>query len=176
MPLTPAEANFIAIHKLGCRYGHTIGGAAYGFIDILGDGRDGGNVTPMDIFRWTVNPDQPAYEPRWHDRLWNTCGTIVGLSGAGNVMLVTLASPTAERYLFPSPAARGDGYSFRKCNRLPPNAQILANIPYGAGHAAPEQADIVAVANGADVDLKTVEQLYDSILVGIKTLVKTALA
>ena len=42
MPLTPAEANFIAIHKLGCRYGHTIGGAAYGFIDILGDGRDGG--------------------------------------------------------------------------------------------------------------------------------------
>lgn len=176
MPLTPAEADFIDTHKLGCRYGQTIDGAAYAFLDIVGTGRDEGQATPMQRFLWTMNPNQAPYEPRWDDRLWNSCGTILGLSAAGNVMLVTQASPSAERYLFPSPVARGDGYSFRKCNRLPPHAEILANIPYGAGIALPEQADIVAVADGADVDGNGVERLYDAILSGIRTLVKTALA
>jgi len=174
MPLTSSEANFVSTHKLGCRYGHTIDGAAYGFLDILGAGRNGGNVGPMDILSWTQNPNQLQFEPRWDDRLWNTCGTIIGLSDAGNVMLVTLASPTAERYFFGAPSARSDGYSFRKCNRLPPNAAILANIAYGAGNGLPEQEDIAAVDDLTDVDMQVVEQLHTAILATIKKLVNTA--
>ena len=57
MPLTPAEAAFIDTHKLGCRYGQTIDGAAYAFLDIVGTGRDEGQATPMQRFLWTMNPN-----------------------------------------------------------------------------------------------------------------------
>ncbi|WP_308815247.1 hypothetical protein [Sphingomonas sp. GV3] len=178
MPLTPQEALFIFNHTLGCRYGTTIDGAAYGFMDIVGAGADGGDrIVPLPTLRaWLTDPSQPQFEPRWHNRLWNTCGMIVGLSPAGNVMLVTKASPTAERYHFNSPLARGDGYSFRKCNRLPPNAAILANIAYGVGASVPEAEDITAIDNFDGVDARTVKYLYDTILATIKKLTDKAFA
>lgn len=172
MPLTTAEANYIFEHTLGCRYGTTTVGAAYGFMDIVGEGADGGpvNVPAQTVLSWITNPNQPQFEPRWDDRLWNTCGLIVAFSPAGTVLLVSKAAPTAERYLFDNPAARGDRYSFRKCNRLPPDAQILATIQYGQGVAAPEQEALVAASPVAAVDIKTVQKLYDTIFVTLKKL------
>ncbi|WP_267394803.1 MULTISPECIES: hypothetical protein [unclassified Sphingomonas] len=172
MPLTPAEASYIFNNNLGLRYGTTTVGAAYGFMDILGDGEDGGDKIPpiREVMSWLTNPNQPRFEPRWHDRLWNSCGLIVALSAAGTVILVSQAAPTAERYRFDNPAARGDTYSFRKCNRLAPDAQIMARIDYGVGDALPEAEHMPMPDDTAAVDLKTVEQLFDAILATLKKL------
>lgn len=172
MPLTTAVADYIFDQTLGCRYGTTTAGAAYGFMDIVGEGQSGGPdpVPPQTVLSWIQDPNQPEFEPRWDNRLWNTCGKIVDLSPAGTVLLVTKAAPSAERYLFLSDAARGDRYSFRKCSRLQPDSAIVATIPYGDGVAAVEQEDIVATTSDATIDIKTVQKLYDAINLALKKL------
>jgi hypothetical protein len=174
MPLTHAEARFIFDNDLGCRYGVTIDGAAYGFMDIVGHGQDGHDPGPtmQEVMRWLSNPNSHEFQPRWDDRLWNTCGVIVSLSPAGTVILVSRAVPTAERYLFADPLHRGDGYSFRKNNRLPPNAQILATIPYGEGHAAAEREDIGPMPENVQVSKEQVEELCGKVQVALAKLAK----
>lgn len=97
---------------------------------------------------------------------------IVSLSAAGTVILVTRAAPTAERYLFGSDLARGDGYSFRKTNRLPPNADIVATIQYGNGEAALETEDIRLAPPGPEVTDTLVKELYDKISITLAKLAK----
>jgi len=143
MPLTVAEALFIFNNNVGCRYGTTTTGAAYGFLDIVGAGQDGDGAgqdpTPAQMLAWLQDPQAAAFQPRWDQRLYNTCRAIVGLSAAGTVLLVSQARPTAERYHVEG--GLGDGYTFRKTNALPPDAQILATIQYGEGAAAAETED-----------------------------------
>lgn len=136
--ISRAEAKVIFDHDMGCRYGTTTEGAAYAFMDIVGGVEDGHDPIPPTevILRWLRNPEAPEFEPRWDNRLWNTCGVIVSLMPAGTVLLVSKAAPTAERYRFGSTLSRGDGYSFRKCNRLPQDSQILATIQYGESRVA----------------------------------------
>ncbi len=138
-----AEAKFIFDNEVGCRYGTTTAGAAYGFLDIVGAGQDGHgsdqDPTPAQILAWLRDPQADEFQPRWDQRLSNTCRAIVGLSAAGTVILVSRALPTAERYHVEG--GLGDGYTFRKVNRLPPDARILATIQYGDGDAAPETED-----------------------------------
>ena len=174
MPITTAQAHFIFERKLGCRYGTTTAGAAYGFLDIVGGGQSGGPVNPLPavMMQWIQTPDATDFEPRWDNRLWNTCGVIVGFSAAGNVMLVTQAAPVAERYRFSAPSARGDGFSFRKCNRLPDGSAILATIPYGnARHTpAPEREDYPHLPADAAIDDKVVAKLYAAVSTAIAKL------
>ncbi|MCW7549815.1 hypothetical protein OO184_18220 [Photorhabdus sp. APURE] len=172
MPLTHIEAKYISDNNLGCRYGTTTGGAAYAFMDIEGEGKNGGALIPPTsvILGWLRDPNQPAYEPRWHNRLWNSCGLIVSLSAAGTVLLVTKAPPTAERYLFDNEAARGDHYTFRKCNRISPDSKIVATIHYGGRKGELEDGEIASPVNAALVNIATVEQLYNAILAELKKL------
>lgn len=174
MPLTQGEARFIFEHTLGCRFGTTTQGAAYAFMDLTGEGQDGQEPPPSQqtVLRWLQNPNALEFEPRWDNRLWNTCGVIVSLSAAGTVILVSKAAPTAERYRFASDLARGDGYSFRKCNRLPPDSEILAIIPYGQGEIAAEREDMAPSPGGLDVTSTQVKELYDAVMVAIGKLAK----
>ena len=172
MPLTQAEAQYIFNNTLGCRYGTTTAGAAYAFMDIVGAGQDGNDPPPpvATVLQWLQNPQAPAFQPRWDARLWNTCGVIIGLSAAGTVILVSQASPTAERYLFGSPLAQGDGYSFRKNNRLPSNSQILATINYGLGDPAPEEEDPQPPTDTSNVTSEQVQDLYNKIMAALAKL------
>lgn len=173
MPLTTAQANYIWTNSVGCRYGITTIGAAYAFMDIVGQGQDGNDPLPGNnvIIPWLQNPNAAQFEPRWHDRLWNTCAIIVSFSPAGNVMLVSGAAGSAERYLFDdNNLNRGDGYSFRKCNSLPPGASILANITYGMGTPAPEQGELPAYKDGVNVTDDQVQELYGKIEAMLVTL------
>ncbi|PQQ41998.1 hypothetical protein CE143_05415 [Photorhabdus luminescens] len=176
MSLTRIEAQYIYNNNLGCRYGTTTGGAAYAFMDIEGEGKDGGSMIPPNsvVMSWLRDPGQPAYEPRWHNRLWNSCGLIVTLSAAGTVLLVTKAPPTAERYLFDNEAARGDHYTFRKCNRLSPDSKTVATIHYGGGKREPEDGKIASPVDAALVDTATVGKLYNAILAELKKLAGSA--
>ncbi len=176
MSLTRAEAQYISNNNLGCRYGTTTGGAAYAFMDIQGEGQNGGALIPstQTLLEWLRNPDQPAFEPRWHNRLWNSCGVIVGLSASGTVLLVTKAPPTAERYLFNNEAARGDKYTFRKCNRLAPDSTTVATISYGQRKGEPEDREIASPVDAALINIVTVEQLYNAILAELKKLAGSA--
>jgi hypothetical protein len=130
MPLTRKEASYIAMNAVGCRFGTNTNGAAYGFTDLVGEGKDGGKTTMTEIKAFLLNPDE--FQPRWDNRLWNTCGVILGLADSGTVLLLGRAPPTAERYNFLDTQARGDGWSFRKCNQVA-NADILASVDYGHG-------------------------------------------
>jgi hypothetical protein len=161
MPLTQQEASYIFDQTVGCRYGTTIDGAAYGFMDIVGAGQDGDgshqDPTPQQVLAWLQNPQAPEFQPRWDQRLYNTCG----LSPAGTVLLVSKAQPTAERYHVQG--GLGDGYTFRKVNRLPPDAQILATIHYGAGDAVPESED-AGSGPAADVAEGEVDELVGAVM------------
>ncbi|NHB98837.1 hypothetical protein [Photorhabdus stackebrandtii] len=175
MPLTSAEAQYIFDNTLGCRYGTTTGGAGYTFMDIEGEGKSGGRLTPPlpVVLDWIRNPNLPAFEPRWHNRLWNSCGVIVGWSTAGTVLLVTNApaSTPAERYRFNNnEAARGDKYSFFKCNSLAPNSTIVATISYGQRKGESEDREIASPVD----DIVPVEQLYNAILAELKKLAGSA--
>ena len=166
MPLTQAQAQYIFDNTLGCRYGTTTAGAAYAFMDIVGGGQDGNDPPPpaATVVQWLQNPNAPAFQPRWDQRLWNTCGVIIAWSAAGTVMLVSQAGPTAERYPFNSPLAQGDGYSFRKNNRLPPNSQILATINYGQGVPAPEEEDLQSPEDTSNVTGPQIQDLVNKIV------------
>lgn len=173
MPLTRQQATFIFNQNVGCRYGTDTNGAAYGFMDIEGAGQDGHDPppSPSTIMAWLRDPNAVQFQPRWDDRLWNTCGVIVSMSPAGTVLLVSKAAPTAERYLFADGLARGDRYSFRKCNRLPPDAQILATIPYGAAmDAVGTEADAPAPTDAAAVTAGQVQDLFDKIMTNLAKL------
>jgi hypothetical protein len=165
MPLTQQEAVFIMHNALGCRVGTTIDGAAYSFSDIVGNGEEMVQPTTEQTIAFCQNPNSPQFQPRWDDRLWNTCGVIIGLSTRGTVLLVTLAYPTGERYRFNSAAARGDRYSFRKTNRLPPDSQVLASIPYdfGGGELRRESLLPDGETAAAPVTRDQVKALYDAV-------------
>lgn len=132
MAITPQIAKYVFDHTVGCRYGTDTRGAAYGFLDIDGGGSSSGSTMPdsRTLLAWLKNPSG-----RWDDRLLNTCGVIVSLAPAGTVLVVSDAAPTAERYLFGAPCALGDGYSFRKANRLSPSARILGTVTYNASNS-----------------------------------------
>jgi hypothetical protein len=172
LAITANIAQFIFNNNVGCRYGTTTQGAAYGFMDIVGGGEDGGPilVPPATIIRWLSTPDAAEFEPRWDERLWNTCGIIVGLSSAGTILLVSEAAPTAERYRLHGEIARGDKYSFRKCNLLPPNAAILATITYGTGQCAAPREALGPPPSTTDPDPAEVEAVYDEIMAALKKL------
>lgn len=163
--LSKREAEAIFNRDIGCRFGTTTEGAAYAFMDIVGSGEDGHDPPPpMEVvLRWLRDPEAPEFEPRWHDRLWNTCGVIVSLSAAGTVLLVSRAAPTAERYRFHGDLSRGDGYSFRKCNRLPPDSGILATILYGEGRAETVREAFGPPPTMLEVSEKEVKDLFDKI-------------
>jgi hypothetical protein len=167
--VTQAVAQAIFDQNIGCRYGTTINGAAYGFMDIAGADEDGGSIIPpmQTVIAWLQNPNAPAFEPRWDNRLWNTCGVIVSLSPAGTVLLVSEATPTAERYKFHSDLGRGDYYSFRKCNLLPPNSAILATIQYGDGQDATANENFGPPPSTTDPTKEDVAALYEKITVAL---------
>ena len=129
MPLTPAIATLIINEKLGCRYGETAENAAYCFDDIVGEGDRAGIPTPMQMLQFMQDPQAAAFQPRWDQRLWNTCCCIASLGQTGGpVILVTKASGAGERYRCTGGFAQGDGFSFGKCGKLQPDAQILARV------------------------------------------------
>lgn len=165
MPLTPAQANSIFTNRLGCRYDDPNNRVGYGFLDIEGYGENGGSITPpMDVIvQWLQNPNHADFEPRWHDRLWNTCGHIIAFHPAGNVLLVTNLNPVYERRPLLYPIARGDSYTFRQDHLVSPASLTVATIPYGGN-----------LAQGVGVSKESVEQLFNTILETLKKLATKA--
>lgn len=158
MPLTQAQALYISRVRLGCRYDAPNNRVGYAFLDIEGDGENGG-VQPPPWENWLQNPNQPAYEPRWHDRLWNTCGHIIAFNPVGNVLLITKVQPVNERRHFDYPPARGDGYTFRRQHLVAVNSETVATIPFGGN-----------VEQEVGVTQQAVEQLYNAVLEQLKKL------
>jgi len=165
MALTPAQANYIFVNRLGCRYDDPNSREGYGFSDIEGAGENGGTPTPpMEVLRdWLLNPNQPAFEPRWHNRLWNTCGHIIAFHPAGNVLLVTQVNASYERRPFLYPIARGDGYTFRQDHQIPAASVTVATIPYGGN-----------LTQEAGVSQVAVEELFNKIAEELKKLAAKA--
>lgn len=156
MPLTSAQANYILRNKLGCCFNFPNERIAYGFGDIEGDGEHGGTVPPQAdvIIAWAQNPNQPPFEPRWHDRLWNTCGFIIAMNGSGVLSLVTQATAVFERRHFDDPLARGDQFTFRRHHALPGNSVAVGAIPFVV-----DQGTRLGNVNRANL-----VQLYDAVL------------
>ena len=166
--LSTNEAIFIANNSLGCRAGVDPVNAAYGFMDIVGEGQDGTDpqAPPHTILMWQKNPSAEEFHPRWDFRLWNTCGVIVKHKSAGTVLLVTKATPSAERYRFGVYPERGDGFSFRKANALS-GSKKLATIHYG--QAGPTMGDEGLGPGPTDFEIseEQVQELFDKIRMAI---------
>lgn len=112
--------------KLGLRYGGDAKGAAYSLAD-FGDKVIGKDADRLAILGWVANPT-----PDWNYRLYNTMAKILFLADSGELLLVTKAFGAGERYkttvgsIAERWEAYGDGKTFRKCNRLPPDSEIKA--------------------------------------------------
>lgn len=112
--------------NLGLRYGSDVQGAAYDLSDI--------GVVDTDTIaklNWLKAPT-----PDWNYRLYNTMAKILSLADQGELLLVTKASGSGERYsttvgdLGSRWEPYGDGKTFRKCSRLPSNSEIVARRTY----------------------------------------------
>lgn len=116
--------------KIGLRCSADTEGAAYAMSDLGDDLNRAGNG--LNRLRFIMVPVRgEEWEREWAERYYNSMWKIKDLRSAGSLLLVSKASPTAERYN--APGGKGSCMTFRKCNRLPPDSAILAQLDYGAG-------------------------------------------
>lgn len=113
--------------KLGLRYGSDIEGAAYALSDF---GDDFLELPALHKVQLILRPGGD-WERLWDDHYYNTMVNIKRLADAGTLLIVSLAFAGAERYQA-GHDGRGDHLTFKKCNRLPPNSHIVAQMNYGA--------------------------------------------
>lgn len=80
--------------KLGLRYGTDTAGAAYALSDF---GDTFLQLQARQSILFLMNPTPGNWEDEWDNRYYNTLLHIKGLADTGSLLLVTLASPQAER-------------------------------------------------------------------------------
>lgn len=123
--LTKNQTVKVYSEQLGLRSGIEATNAAYGMADLEGG-------TPMDAFRWFSNPSgDVARCDRWEDHLYNSIWKIDDLTQGFNLLIVTRAIPTGERYN--APGGRGDKLTFQKVNSLPGDSQIKVSKNFQEG-------------------------------------------
>lgn len=116
--------------KLGIRFGADVEGAAYAMTDMGDEFLDSTPNEILDRVRFILNPVRGGdWERAWAQRYYNSVLMIKLLAPHGRLMVVSGATPTAERYA--PGGGKGHGKTFRKCNRLPHDSQILAYKDYG---------------------------------------------
>lgn len=117
-------------NKVGIRFGHDVEGAAYAMTD-LGDRFP--ERTTAEMFariRFITDPERGGdWERSWAEMYYNSVLMIKLLAPHGRLLVVSGATPTAERYR-PGRDAIGHNNTFRKCNRLAPDSQVIAHMDY----------------------------------------------
>lgn len=116
----PRTAKFVADNEIAVRVGASAEGACYALTDLTG-GRDFDSSDLRGWIKalgaWTQDPTAAPGDPRWGDRLWNSCVMMHKHSGGkGTVHFIIGAAPKSDRYLVQKDAA-GDGLTFAKNNR-----------------------------------------------------------
>ncbi len=114
--------------KLGLRYGSDIVGAAYALSDF---GDEFLELPALRQVQSLLRPLQNNWERLWDDHYYNTLVNIKRLADSGSLLVVSLAFPDAERY-HAGTNGTGDHLTFKKCNRLQPDSEIIAQINYTA--------------------------------------------
>jgi hypothetical protein len=116
---TATTARFVEANEVAIRVGASAEGACYALTDLTGghdfDSHDlKGWVKALTD--WVADPSAQPGNPRWVDRLWNSCAVMHDLSGGtGTIHFIRHATPKSDRYRVRHDAA-GDGLTFAKSN------------------------------------------------------------
>jgi hypothetical protein len=112
---------------LGLRSGTEVANAAYA-MDDFGDG------TPRQIFDWIRNPDTDRERgENWEHHLYNSIWKINDLSQQNfNLLILDKAPWSGESYN--APGGRGDYRTFKKCNQVQQDSQLIEEMAFNAGN------------------------------------------